>query len=215
MLNAAAAKAIANAAMARRWAERDRMTVRLDPSFATLVPGTGATLPDVAGLWTIESVSVEQLVVVVELRREATGGTVLAADSGRALSEADVASGVTDVALFDAPDLGFGTASGPSLRLAVSSAGGFRAVPVAISVNGLALSSLSVPRRAVLGRTVNVLGTASAELIDMANFVDVRLTAGDQLLVNADDDTLAMGANAMLIGGELIQFGREIGRAHV
>ena len=83
-------------------------------------------------------------------------------------------------------------------------------MPVAISVNGLALSSLSVPRKAVLGRTVNVLGTASAELIDMANFVDVRLTAGDQVLVNADDDSLAMGAYAMLIGGELIQFGREV-----
>ena len=210
VLDASAAKAIANAAMARRWATRDRMTVRLDPSFATLVPGTGVTLPDVAGLWTIESVSVEQLVVVVELRREASGGTVLAADSGRALSEADVAIGVTDVALFDAPDLGFGTASGPSLRLAASSAGGFRAVPVTISVNGLALTSLSVPRRAALGRSASALGFAPAELLDLSNFVDVQLTTSGQILLNAEDSALAMGANAMLVGGELIQFGRAL-----
>ena len=65
-------------------------------------------------------------------------------------------------------------------------------------------------RRAVLGRTVSVLGSAPAELIDLNNSVDVVLTANDQLLLNADDSALAMGANAMLVGGELIQFGRAL-----
>ena len=209
VLSAVAAKDIANSAMARRWAERDRMTLRLDPSFAELIPGTLVDLADVAGRWRIEAVTIEQMVVVVEVRRLASGGAALRAEAGRPVSEPDVVVGVTDIALFDAPDLGFG-ASGLGLKLAASSAGAFRAVPVAVSVNGQPLASLSVARRAVLGRTASILASAAAELIDLKNMVDVELTASNQVLLNADDDALAMGANAMLVGGELIQFGRAL-----
>jgi hypothetical protein len=60
----------------------------------------------------------------------------------------------------------------------------------------------------VLGTASTTLGSGSANLIDTINQVEVVLSCPDQLLLNADDHALAMGSNLMLLGDELVQFGR-------
>ncbi|MEO5972416.1 MAG: phage tail protein, partial [Sphingomicrobium sp.] len=46
VLTAGAAKALVHGALARRWAERDKLTLRLPPAFLTLRPGELVALPD-------------------------------------------------------------------------------------------------------------------------------------------------------------------------
>lgn len=205
VLEASGAKGLANAAMARRWAERDRMTVRLPPSFASLTPGSPLQLDDAAGLWLAEAVTIDGLVVIAELRRSAAGGVAQAADPGRSTSEPDVAIGTTDLALFDLPLPG--PQGGLAVTLAATSDGGFKPVPVALSVGGQPFTSVSMTRRAVMGRAMNILAPGSPLMIDDRHDLDIALTHIDQVLLNADEDALAAGSNLMLVGNELLQFG--------
>ncbi len=208
VLGADDAKRLANEAMARRWAARDRMTVKLQPAFLKLLPGDLVEVAGVSGRWNVDAVTIDGLVVAADLERTMIAGPLIPADSGRAVSETDIAIGATDLALFDFPDPALSGSEALSLIVVGSATGGFRPVPVTISISGQAYSSVALTRRAILGRAITPLIDASCELFDTAGTVEIDLTADSQSLLNADDDALAMGANMALLGDELIQFGR-------
>jgi hypothetical protein len=207
-MTAATAKSIANLAMARQWAERDRMTLRLPPAFSDVGPGDMVEISDVAGLWLVAAATIDSGVVVIEVKRLGAGGQPSEADGGRPVTEADEPIGATDIALFDLPDLGFAARDSVTMWAAASADGAFRTVPASVTCNGQPLAPISLARRAVLGRCATVLGAGATNIFDMVRAVDVTLTDTSQVLLNADDDALAMGANLALVGGELIQFGR-------
>ena len=208
VLGASEAKRLANQAMARRWAERDRMTLMLAPSFLALRPGELVEVAGVSSRWKVEAVTLDRLVVVAVLRRTTIAGPVIAADPGRGVSEPDLIVGETDLALFDFPDPAFGIADAMTVLVVGSTMGGFRPVPVAVSVSQQPYSSVTLTRRAILGRATTALPAAPSALIDSGSTVEVALTSSSQYLLNTDDDALAIGANLAVVGNELIQFGR-------
>jgi hypothetical protein len=173
-------------------------------------PGERVQVEGDDGLWLVESVTIDALVVVVDLRRTAAAAlSELPADPGRATVQDDEPIGETTMALFDLPALpGGGEAQAMNIMLAGSAEGSFKSVPVRLFANGQALGSTSISRRAVLGEAVDVLRPGSAMMIDQLNSVVVRLHHPGQVILNADDDALAAGANLAAIGRELVQFGR-------
>src|SRR6185369_4523738 len=66
---------------------------------------------------------------------------------------------------------------------------------------------------AILGVTASILPVGSAALIDTASSVDVVLHDSDAALSPVSDAALINGANACMVGEELLQFGgaEEIG----
>ena len=208
VIEAATAKQTANDAMARRWAERDRLKVNLAPEYVDLRPGEQVELAGIAGRWLVDEATIDGLVVKAELRRMTLPGPTMPADPGRPVQQQDQLFGTTDLALFDLPDLGLDGQGGLSVALAASADGAFKPVPVAVTANQQPLPSINLSRRAVLGRSLGVLGAGTTVMLDLVNTVEVQLTSSDQLLLNADDDALAMGGNLILLGDELLQFGQ-------
>ena len=209
-LSADTAKSLASDALARRWAGRDRVTLRLAPSHLALRPGRLVDIAGVAGLYRVETVTLDGLVVVIETRRVPLGGSTLVADPGRGNLDPDVASGQSSPILIDLPATGVAFADQFGVTLAVGSSRRFRPTAMVVEVNGQPLASLRADRGAITGVATSLLGAGTATLIDRVNSVDVLLSNPAALLYHANGDALAMGANAMLIGRELVQFGRAV-----
>jgi hypothetical protein len=62
------AKSLVHQMIARRWANRDRLTLRLPPAFLDLEPGEVVEAPLGPARWTVESCTIDAFVVVAELR---------------------------------------------------------------------------------------------------------------------------------------------------
>jgi hypothetical protein len=209
-LDADAAKSLASDALARRWAGRDRVTLRLAPAFIALRPGQYVRVVDIAGLYRIESVTIDGLVVVVAARRVHHGASALVGDPGRGNLDPDLATGASMPILLDLPWMGSSDTGDLGLTLALGCSGRFRPTVVAVEANGQPFASLRVDRAAITGVATTLLAEGSTMIIDRINSVGVALSNPASLLYHADADALAMGANAMLIGSELVQFGRAV-----
>ena len=207
VLTADAARALAEARLARMWAERERAVVQLPPAFIDLQPGDTVRGAGLTGDWDVASVDVTALVVTAELVRRSGGAAALAADGGRASGSADVAASATRLVLLDLPDLGTGEA-GPTLMIAASSAGAWRPVVVRITANGSERAMVTVNRAAIVGAATSALAVGSTAVRDDVSSVVVQLVNGDAWLTSCDDDALAMGTNLAALGDELIQFGQ-------
>ncbi len=184
------------------------MTLRLAPSFLALRPGQLVAIADVAGIYRVEGVTLDGLVVVIEARRVPHGTSALVADPGRGNLDPDLATGHSIPLLLDLPASGDVGADQFGETVAIGSDGRFRPTAVTLEANGQPLASLRVDRAAVTGIATSPLGPGAATVIDRINSVDVTLSNPAGLLYHADVDALAMGANAMLVGDEWIQFGR-------
>lgn len=209
VVQAGAAKALAQSALARRWARRERLTLRLSPEYLDLAPGHVVRLPSDAQNWQVEHATVEQMVVVAELKRAWREAGVITADAGRAIGNFDEIAPPTAIALFDLPDLGVSLSQQPMLHLvAASGAREWRPVPVEISVNGLLSAGQSAIGEAVMGTVLSVPALGQAALIDEAASLEVELVSDSVWLLSCDDLALSQGANLAIAGDELIQFGR-------
>ena len=154
--------------------------------------------------------TLDGLVVVIEARRVPQGNSALGADPGRGNLDPDLETGASIPMLIDLPATGAVGADQFGVTLAVGSSGRFRPTAVVVEANGQPLASLRVDRAAITGVATSLLGTGPATMIDRVNSVDVQLSNPQALLYNADGDALAMGANTMLIGNELVQYGRAV-----
>ena len=201
------ARGLAEARLARLWAEREEVRVTLPPGFVELAPGDVLSLAELPGAWRVVEVEIKALVVSARLVREAGGAVAVAGDAGRASAGADAVALPTALVLMDLPDLGDGAGT-VSLLVAAASAGTFRPISVSVTANGGARAAVAVERAAVIGRATSVLGAGSAVLHDEVNAVVVSLVNAAAHLLNCDDAALAAGANLAMVGDELIQFGR-------
>lgn len=208
VLEAGAAKALAEASLARRWAKRDRLRLRLPTEYIGLEPGSTLQLPLTPALWTVERCLVEQMVAVVDLSPRWSEVGALPAEPGRATSSPDVVAGETSLALFELPDLDGSAPAGPALHLAAATAGRER-VQVALEMETEAgVSSVAAPvPPTVMGLTLTGLGAGQPHLIDLSGSVEVQLVNDSGWLQSCDDAALVAGANAAVIGSEIIQFG--------
>ena len=162
-------------------------------------------------VWRIASLVFEHMVLELELAPISGAMALITADAGRSLSQTDLTHGPTRIELIDLPPL---TESAPrETTLAVAAAGelpGWRRAALLASTDGGEswedAGQTAAP--AIIGAAVTVLGSASANLFDQQNFVDVRLLHAAMQLSDADTLRLLAGANRAMIGKELIQFGQ-------
>jgi len=208
VLTAPDARALVEDLMAKRWAKRDKLVLRLPPKFIDLEPGAVLSLPLSPTDWTVEQVMIEAMVAVVELRPEWRTLASLPADSGRSARQVDEVAGPVTLALIDIPSLGVDNPSEPAIFLAASGPSAqSQNLPVDLNASGWSSGARTATRKAILGHSTNALGAGQPYLIDMTSSVDVQLVDPDQWLSNCDDDTLVQGGNLAVVGNELIQFG--------
>lgn len=204
------AKALAEGHIARRWAERDRLVLRLPPDYLSIEPGALIAMAD-GTLWRVQEAAIERMAIRLELSRIAEGPANLAADPGSHLPASDLVAVPTVLAVLDLPDLGIGRHDVPVLQVAACQpVAGWRQVPLEVTVAGELLTLSSARSEAVIGTAINVLPDGPSVGFDDINFVEVELADGEHWLESSDDNALANGANLAAIGSELIQFGRAV-----
>jgi hypothetical protein len=207
-ISADQAKAIAENHIARRWAQRDKLVLRLPPEQLSIEPGSFVMTADGA-VWRVEQAGLEEMVVRLQL--SAVSGSVASApaDGGQHLPPADLVASPTVLALLDLRDLGIGRHDVPIIHVAACQpTAGWRPVPIEVTTGAEVRTIASARSEAVVGLARSVLGVAPATIFDLINSVDVELADAEQWLENRDDDTLANGANLAVLGYELFQFGR-------
>ena len=211
VVNAADARAIAENRLARNWAQRDRMTVRLAPRYLGVTPGGVMRIGPSQTLWQLQRCSVDGMAIVVELRPAWRISPALAAEAGRSNPDADVAPGPVTLALFEVLNPDEVPLSGSLVYLAASSPSpGWKPASVDVTLAGASSTIRTARRKSVLGNALAVLAEGQAHLLDQINSVEVELIDESQWLTSCDDESLADGANAALLGDELIQFGEAI-----
>jgi hypothetical protein len=193
--------------MARRWAQRDKMTLRLPPAFMSSKPGA---LVEVAGsptTWQIQQMTIEGMAVVAELRPVWKAPASLVADPGRIVPPSDLMVDGLVLALVELPDLTGDAGLNPTVYLAASSTTpAWKRLPTEIAGDQFSLGASTARRKSAMGFTDTVLGNGAVGTIDTINAVEVTLVDQDQWLTSCDDDALAGGVNLALVGDELLQF---------
>jgi hypothetical protein len=207
-LSAADAKSLAQAMLARMWAARDTLTLRLPPSSLALEPGAELQLPVYPALWAVSTSTIDSFVVVVEAHPAFASSATLPADSGRVADNPDVVEGELTLSLFDVPDVFGQSSGGPTILLAAATpTPGWSRHPLELGFGGQTLAVATPRRKSVLGSASTALPAGEPDLIDNINTLDVQLIDPNQWLTSCDDDALAAGANLAVLGAELLQFG--------
>lgn len=207
-LTATDAKSLAQQMLARQWAARDRLTLRLPPRRIGLEPGSLVDPSVAAGSWLVGKCTIDGFVTIAELRPAWQPNTSVAADGGRIVANPDVVAAPTTLALIDAPDITGAPASGPTIMIAASCATpGWTSRGITVAGSGQTFATATASRKALLGHALTVLAPADPYLIDEVNSVDIELIDGEQWMTSCDDDALSGGANLAVLGSELLQFG--------
>ena len=211
-LEAGAAKAIAEARLARMWAERSRATVTLPWRALTAGPGDRVKVPGLSGTWRVARATFEAMVVRLDLVLSAPASLVpVVADPGRNRPQVDLPHGPTTLQVIDLPQLGDLPETAPFVAVVANGAsGGWRRAALMTSIDsGATYADAGITALpAVIGRTVTTLAVGSAVLIDRVNSVEVQLVHPGLTLSDADSDSLLGGANLIMIGDEVLQFER-------
>lgn len=222
-LAAGPAKAIAEARLARMWAERSRATVTLPWRALTVAPGDRVTVPGLAGAWRVARVRFEAMVIRLDLVLLAPASQVVAtADAGRSRQQVDLPHGPTTLQVIGLPQLGDTPETEFFVAVAANGVtGGWRRASLMTSADeGTTYSDAgSTALPAVIGRTLTILPPGACNLIDRINSVEVQLVHPGLTLSDADQNVLLAGGNLAMIGDEAMQFGRAVplgsGRWHL
>lgn len=215
-MSADEAGSLARQVIARAWAERDRLSLRLPPSRLTLEPGNVIELPLNPAAWTVDQVRIEGFAVLAEMRPlcpSPTSEAVSAAIRGASARMVEGAAAIEPaessltLALFDVP-IGWSGAPGtPQVLIAASIADkGWRRGQVEVSFGDQTIIVETARRKSILGNSATLLSAAPAELVDRQNSLEVQLIDHEQWLTSCDDDQLCAGANLAIVGSELLQF---------
>jgi hypothetical protein len=206
------AKLIAEQVLARALAGRVTRTVRMPWSPDAPAPGTTVRVAGDAARWRVTGVALERLVAELALVRIAGGSAAaLPATPGRVLGEPDLVAGTTRIEAFELPPISDAPLVQPRLHIAGCGEGpGWRGAGVLVRTDAgsgwMPAGQLRVA--SVIGVLDGTLAPACAGLIDRRSVVELVLTHGAMLLADADEAALDAGANAALIGDELVQFAR-------
>lgn len=209
-IDAGTAKTIAEQALARDEAARERRTVTLGWDALRVAPGACVTLHGVAGVWRVTRWGYERHIVSLECVRLAARTAAATATPGRVLPAPDVAVGTTLLAAFETLPPDDALLAAPRVTIvAGGTQPGWRRAAILYSVDGGGRweTAGTTPAPGVLGRVMTVPGSAGAALVDRVGSFEVVLAHADMTLAGADAAALAAGANLALVGNELVQFG--------
>ncbi|MFZ5610168.1 MAG: phage tail protein [Pseudomonadota bacterium] len=213
-LDAATAKAAAERRLEKAWSGRARYSLSLPPTDLAIEPGDVIRLPATPGgapLMLVEDkrydgVSVRLAGRVVDL--EAVTGAGLA-DGGSPIGQTLRLQGPTFFTLFDLPALTPEQLSMPRFYFAATgdddawrSASLFESGDGGLSYQPVARSALP----AIMGAALDALPPASPHVWDLQNTVRVGLDNPQATLESRSQIAVLGGANAALLGDEVIQF---------
>ncbi len=213
VIDAATARTIAEAMLARAETERTRRTVTLDigaiGGAIGIAPGDGVTIAGEGGVWRAASVSIEAMAVAIDLVPVTPPILPAIATPGRALGAPDVQIGETILAAFETPALDDALLTQPRLTIAAAGTGaGWRRAALLYSLDDgaswIAAGATAAP--AVIGVVTAPPRPGSSTLRDLANVIEVELSHEGMTLQSAAAAAIDRGANLALVGGELLQF---------
>lgn len=211
VLEAGAAKTVAEAMLARAEAGRVRRTVAAGFGAMAIAPGTCVTIAGEGGVWRVADVSIEGMVTTLGLVPLVTAALPASATSGRVSGAVDAVIGATILRAFEVP--GFEDVPLTAPRMTVGAAGtgaAWRQAALLYSIDDgvswVAAGATAAP--AVLGTIAVVAPGAPATLVDLRGAFEVVLAHADMALGDADAAALDRGVNLALLGDELVQFGR-------
>ncbi len=209
-MTADAAARLAGDAAARAGRAVERRTMTLDWQAIDIVPGERVTIMGEAGLWRVRRVGVETGGVRVELVPVAAATLPPAAATGTAQLAPDVMAGATRLRLVELPaDDGDGGAGLPRIvAVAAGTRAGWRRALLSMgdAAGGWQDAGL-IATPGTIGVAATVLPRGPATVEDRTGVVEVALLHDAMTLADADAAALDRGANAGLIGDELVQFG--------
>jgi len=210
-LSAGEAKAYAEYLLAAAWAARVTAKIVLNWRWCPMRPGDLVALAGELGAWRIRRWTLGPMTIELELVRM-TGNALAdpaAASPGAPVGQPDLLHGPTTLALLDLP-LGDGVGSGPLLFAAAAGIEeGWRRATLSASYDGggswQAAGATASP--AMIGTALGALAPAGSALFDDRSSLEVELANAAMWLEGRSDDALIGGANAALVGREIIQFG--------
>ncbi len=213
VVDAVAARTIAEAMLARAETERVRRTVTVDIGGIAVAPGDGVTISGENGVWRAASVSIEAMAVAIDLVPITPPMLPAIASSGRAVAAPDVAIGETILAAFETPALDDALLTQPRLTIAAAGTGaGWRRAALLYSLDdgGSWIAGGATAASAVIGVVTAPPGPGPATLRDLANGIEVELAHDAMTLRSADAGAIDHGANLALVGSELLQFAEAV-----
>lgn len=209
-LSAGSARGLARTLAAAAVDGRETMVWSADLAALALPVGGLVELAD-GSRWCLASRMVRGDDIALELRRNQPAPPEnIAADPGVPVGAPDWPDAEATVALFDIPGLDGGAAPAP--RLAVAAAGsndGWRGADIWIrpAAGAEPVAAGFVRPAAALGVLAELVAAGSAELFDDVNAVIVELFNSSMMLESVDESSVFGGANRVMLGSELIQFG--------
>jgi hypothetical protein len=209
-VDAATARGIVEARLAREWAGRTTARMALPWRHLDLAAGAIVTVPGQGGRWRIAERAFEAMALTITARRlPAAAGDAPPASAGAGLHPPDLVQGPTTLALLDLPSLGDDPAAAPTLLVAAAGgSAGWRKAALTLSLDDGAswqvIGGTAPP--AVIGRAATRLAPAGGALRDGAHGVDIELLHDGMALAGSDATGISARANLALLGDELIQF---------
>ncbi|WP_299195003.1 phage tail protein [uncultured Erythrobacter sp.] len=181
-------------------------TGELDPQIG---PGSVVKVPGSSGFWSVRSWEWFDRGIEMGLERLAPAlGAIVASDAGSANTPLDLPVTPTILDAFEAPLDGASDPANPVLLAATTSIGaGWRGASLFVE-QGSALVEIGSARseRAVMGVLASPVGPSGSAIIEPSAFLEVDLPSDDLGFASTDITGVAMGANRLLVGGEVIQF---------
>ncbi len=190
-----------------------RRTVSVARGWAALTHRVGdlVAIEDAGGRFRVEALEWEAGAVQLALRAVPSSSALPPppADAGEPVRQPDILVGPTRLTLIEMPQPGDEPVRSPQVMVAAcGDDSGWR--PAALLQRDGEDSYVPIGRSApaaVLGETLGVLPPGPATLFDANASVQVRLFDDSAVLSPASDAALLNGANACMIGDELLQFG--------
>lgn len=209
-LSGAAAMAAAMRRLKRLRAARQSLKLSLPWRAIGLRPGDIVTVPGLGPRWRIDRWSYERHRIELGLVAEPDGAvSVPAVASGRSIVAPDAASGATVPLLLDLPPLEDAADHVPRLAIAAAgTAAGWRRAALSLSLDDgaswRAIGETAAP--AMIGTVLTSEGAPTATLVQRHGSIDVELLHDGMWLESRDLAAVLAGANAAMLGEELIQF---------
>ncbi|KQO07945.1 phage tail protein [Sphingomonas sp. Leaf242] len=211
VLDAGAAKTVAEAILARAEAGRVRRTVTSGFAAMAIAPGACVTIAGEAGVWRVTDTAIEGMVTTLGLVPVTIASIPATATSGRVVGAVDAVVGATILHAFEIPGLDDAPLSMPRMTVVAAGAGaGWRQAALLYSIDdGISWTAAGASAApGVIGVVEAVVPGGPATMIDRRGAFDVRLAHPAMMLADADADALDRGSNLALLGDELVQFGR-------
>ncbi|UUL82120.1 phage tail protein [Sphingomonas qomolangmaensis] len=212
VLDAATAKQVAAAMLARADSERGRRRVALGWDALDIAPGDRVRVAGEDGLWRVAEWALEGNGVMLELAPIVVASARASASSGAVVAAPDRVHGATVLVAAELPPGDGALLAQPRVTIVAGGIGaGWRSATLMLA-NPAGEWTVAGTTRApgVIGTIVDAPRPARATIEDRAQSILVELAHGEMLLRHADRGALDRGANLALVGDELIQFGAAV-----